>query len=210
MVLAQDTTGIVEGVVHDLRGASLAGATVYGVDLSRMTDRNGRTTTTSDSAGRFVLHDMRPGTYSVHAYKDSDGHPDTFFSFFANNNKKAAQRVNVEAGRTIKNVVLELGPKYATLKLSIRDERGKPSGGSLTFIRIDDPKRPYSRGGDLSGEVVILVPATPFRFEIEKDGYEIWRSKLISPQSGQTVFVNAGLRRIARSIKKSHRTLLHQ
>ena len=52
--------------------------------------------------------------------------------------------MRVLAGRTT-NAVLELGPRYATLKLVIMNEQGNPMGASLTFIRIDDPTHPYGR-----------------------------------------------------------------
>ena len=63
------------------------------------------------------------------------------------------------------------------------------------FRRLDDPTRPYRRGGDLKGHLMMLVPSTPFRFEIQKDGYEIWRSRIITLRSGQTLTLHAQLRK---------------
>ncbi len=184
----QNASGTIKGMLRDLSGAPVTEATVYGVASD---DMRRRITTTSDSRGRFVFRDVRSGLYEIHAHKESAGYADTFFSFFANGNKKAWRMAKVEAGRTTEDVVLELGPKYATLKLSIRNEIGNPVGGSLTFTRMDDPKRHYSAGINPSTD--ILVPPVPLRFEIVAAGYQTWRSKLISLRSGQTISVTARL-----------------
>ena len=185
---SQNASGTIEGMVRDLSGAPVTEATVYG---SASNDMRRRITTTSDSSGRFVFRDVQPGNYEIHAYKESAGYADTFFSFFANGNKKAWRMAKVEAGRTSEGIVLQLGPKYATLRLSIRDRLGNPVGGSVTFARVDDPKRPYGVGINPSTE--ILVPPVPFRFEIVAQGYQTWHSKLISLRSGQTISVTARL-----------------
>ncbi len=187
----QNLAGSIEGSVRDRSGAPVADATVYAFSTE---DMRRRMTTATDSNGRFVFSRVVPGTYDVHAYKEKEGYADSFFSFFANGNKESWKRVKVYSGPA-ERVLIELGPKYATLKLSIRDERGNPSGGSLKFIRIDDPARPYGRGAEMTGDTVILVPPVPFRFEIEKEGYGLWHSKLITLQSGQTISITARLKR---------------
>lgn len=186
---AQESLGSIEGFVRDLSGKPITDATVYGY---RVENVRHRITTTTDSSGKFIFREVSPGGYNIHAFKESEGYADTMFSFFANGNKKAWRPVSVQANRKI-NINLTLGPRYAVLKISIRDQNGNPSGASLTFIRLDDPKRPYQRGGDLSGDVSMLVPAVPFRLRVEREGYTPWDSDVLRPQSGQTVSVNARL-----------------
>jgi hypothetical protein len=185
---AQEGLGSIEGIVHELDGKPITKATVYGY---RVDNVRHRITTTTDSTGKFIFKGVPPGGYNIHAYKESEGYADTMFSFFANGNKKAWRPVTVHANQKMKDINLTLGPKYAVLKISIRDQYDKPSGASLTFIRMDDPKRPYQRGGDLSGELSMLVPAVPFRVRAERAGYKPWNSDLIRPQPGQTVSISA-------------------
>lgn len=186
---AQDAAGSITGIVRKLDSAPVAEASVYAINLKNI---RSRIDAASDSNGRFALRDVPPGVYSIHAYKESDGYPDTFFSFFAISSK-AWRQVEVGAGRVTEGVVLELGPKYAVLKLSIEDEAGNAVGGSLTFIRFDDPKRPYVVGS--APDMDLLVPPVAFRFEIRVKGYQTWRSKLLKPRSGGTVSVKARLKR---------------
>jgi hypothetical protein len=163
---------------------------VYGYQLDNVRHR---ITSTTDSSGKFIFKGVTPGQYNIHAYKESEGYADTMFSFFANGNKRAWRPVSVQANQKSTDINLTLGPKYAVLKISVRDQDSKPSGASLTFTRLDDPKHPYQRGGDLSGEFTMLVPAVPFRVKAERAGYKPWDSEVIRPQPGQTVSVSVRL-----------------
>jgi hypothetical protein len=193
--------GTISGVVRGLNGMPVTGAKVYEYYQDNMRKRTAEVTT--DSNGRFVLDRLVPGVVYVRAYKESAGFPDTFFSFFdLKDNRKASQLVTVEAGKTFSEVVIELGPKYSTLKLSIQDEQGNPIGGSLKFTREDDPSRPYWRG--VNSEGAYLVPPLPFRLEIEAKGYQKWRyndgknrldSELIKLRSGETMSLTAHLKK---------------
>lgn len=197
----------IEGVVRDVRGKPLPAASVYAVDYTDI--RRRRIETTTDWNGRFILRDVPAGTFSVHAYKESAGYPDAFFSFFTTN-KKAWQQIEVQAGRASRNVVIELGPEYATLNLSIQDERGMPVDNVvLTFIRDDDPKRPYSVGSN--SRVTMLVPPVPFRLKVEAKGYEKPtasrgagvgnRPIQLRPRAGETLSVTARLKRLGHAGK---------
>lgn len=114
-------------------------------------------------------------------------------------NDNASKTVRVGAELIVKGIVLALGPKYSLLRLSIQDERGYPIGASVSFMRGTDSKPTYMVGVAPNAE--LLVPPLPFRFEMQKEGYDIWRSKQISLQSGQTVFVSARLKRSQTSQK---------
>src|SRR6266404_2703265 len=67
----QQTHGSIEGVIRDLNGAPVAGASVYAYDYYNALSRNGRFNTTADSNGRYALRNLPPSTYSIHAYKES-------------------------------------------------------------------------------------------------------------------------------------------
>jgi hypothetical protein len=184
--------GALEISIQDLNGKPVPEATVYAIYSERVGGRVPRYT--ADAEGKVSIRNLSPGTYEIHAFKESEGYPDTFFSFFINGNQKAWKVVDVYADR-ITYLKLQLGPKYATLKLFVTDENGKPSGGSMTFVRLDDPTRPYRRGGDLSGTVTMLVPSVPFRFDIQKDGYRVWRSKVIRLKSDEVFSMQVHLER---------------
>ena len=181
-VPATNGSGTIEVSVRDLSGSPVAGATVYIFQTEHMTGRVPRFK--ADSAGKFILRNMPPGSYEIHAYKESEGYPDTFFAFFSTDNKKAWRVVHVYADRTT-NVVLELGPKYARLKLSIRNESGSVIGASLTFKRVDDPENIFTTA--VNGESSLLVPPVPFRFEVAAKGYQVWQSKVLRPRSDETL-----------------------
>jgi hypothetical protein len=187
---AQQRSGSIEGFVRDLSGKPITNATVYGYQLANV---HNRITTTSDSSGKFIFKVVQPGVYNIHAYKESEGYADTMFSFFATGNKKAWRSVSVQRNQSSKDINLTLGPKYAVLNISVRDQDDKPSGASLIFTRLDDPKRPYQRGGDLSGELTMLVPAVPFRVRVERANYKPWDSEVIRPQPGQSISISARL-----------------
>src|SRR2546430_1143617 len=103
-VSAQAGFGTITGVVRDLNGTPISRATVYVVDYTNI---RRRVQTTADENGNFVLPNVPVGTVSIHAYKESAGYADTFFSFFTITNK-AWQTVRVEAERTTDGVTLEL------------------------------------------------------------------------------------------------------
>jgi hypothetical protein len=205
----QNNTGAIEGFVSDLNGRPIADAIVYAYPPTNFRQEFA---TRTDANGQFVLKNLPPNNFVVHAYKESEGYADTFFSFFATYNKRAWQRANVEAGG-VSHVDLTLGPKCAILKISIRDERGNPveSGGSLTFTRDDDPERPYGTG--VRADEDVLVPPVSFRLAVSQgyqaktdaqEEYEEWHYEKIEngrkvfslhPESGETVTVNVVLKR---------------
>lgn len=61
--LAQSTAGRILGTLTDQSGAAVAGATVVVTDIQRGTSR----TVSTDDSGNYVVPDLQPGTYKVHA-----------------------------------------------------------------------------------------------------------------------------------------------
>jgi hypothetical protein len=151
-----------------------------------------RVTTISLPDGKFVLHNLAPGSYSVHAYKKDEGYPDTFFAFFVANNKNAWKDAEVSEARTAV-VDLVLGPKCAKLKLSITNEAGSSINAGISFSKAGDRESAYRTG--VSEDSEILVPPVPFRFEVSAVGYKPWQSDLLKPRSGETIKMTVRLSR---------------
>lgn len=191
-VLAQEQLAAIEGSIRDLRGSPISGATVYAYDSAHMGGRLIRVTTISLSNGKFVLDNLTPGSYSVHAYKKDEGYPDTFFAFFVANNKNAWKNAEVSEAHTAV-VDLVLGPKCAKLRLSITNEAGISVSGGLSFTNDGDREPGYSTAVSDTSEV--LVPAVPFRFEVSAVGYKAWRSGLLKQRSGETIKMTVRLSR---------------
>ena len=196
---ARPNLGSIEGTVIDQSGKPVAGATVEAlVNIKR---RN--LFTTSDSAGRFVLRDIPSGDTFVHAYKESEGYPDTFFAFFKTDDLTMV-RVKVVGAESSRGVTIRLGEKAAYLSIEMTDENGTRVPGHIMFTRDDDQYGRYQQG--TTGAETIMVPPVPFRFtaEAQAPGYLPWHyggenwqsdSGLIKLKSGQSLRLDIQLKR---------------
>ena len=73
-LLLSATGGVVDGVVADDKGSPVANAVVVAVPESRFRGRTDRyLRAVSDQSGRFSLHALRPGNYTVFAWESVDG-----------------------------------------------------------------------------------------------------------------------------------------
>ncbi len=173
--------GSAAGVVLDSAGKPLAGATVYALPEEDMTKQ---IRTTSDSAGRFTLGGIPAGGAYLHAFKETDGYPYNFFSFFLSPGERTPVKIKITAGKVTPNVVIQLGLRAAYLQLDVTDEDGTPVDGGLSFDRLDMPG-PYSRG--VSARELLMVPPVPFRLTFKAAGYLPWH------YGGDRWRTNAGL-----------------
>jgi Carboxypeptidase regulatory-like domain len=190
-VTAQEWVGTIEGSVRDLQGKPIEGATVYAYDTAHMSGRFERHTTVSHRSGAFSLPNLPAGEYRIHAYKPSEGYADTFFLFFTTENKKAWKTVRVSGGRTaVAN--LSVGPKYAKLKISIRNQFGVPLGGGLSFRKMGAPSASYSIGVNADSE--LLVPPQAFEVEVITTDYEPWKSQVLNPRPEETINLTVRLK----------------
>jgi hypothetical protein len=210
--------GTIHGVVLDSTGEPLPDADVYVITDSH-TSRLNYVSTVSDAEGIFVLNALPLGSYYLHANKVSAGYPDDFWSFSATDPPRLM--VNVEAGKTTK-AVIQKGPKCASLKLSVTDEKAMPrTDYTLEFNRIDlgetgvfrtTPEFPHGPQDPPMGPdwprglkpLPILVPPFPFRLTVHAEGYEPWhygganytgKTGLLILKSGQTLALDVRLRR---------------
>lgn len=161
--------GVVQGQVLDSSRKPLGGAIVYGIPNS---DMDARFHTTTDATGRFYLDNLPKGDIYLHAFKEDDGYPDNIFSFYRTSDREWV-KVDVDPGKTISDVSIELGQRVAYLKIDISDEAGNAleQGAQLICTRPDMPGD-YKRG--VSAEESVPIPAVPFRVTVEVDGYEPW------------------------------------
>jgi hypothetical protein len=193
------TTGSVEGVVLDQQGKPIRDANVY-ANLEKDMRRPVATTTT-DSAGKFLLRDLPAERVYIYAYKESDGYPNGFAAFFALPNDQSLVVMKVEAGQTT-SLTIKRGARSAHLKVHVTDENGSRIGAGLRLTREDQPGGDYITGTD--GDVSMLVPPVPFRVMVDEDGYEPWhygganyasKAGLVTLKSGQTLTLNVRLRK---------------
>ena len=191
-------SGAVEGVVLDGDKKPLPGATVYALPEENMANQ---LRTTTDAAGKFRLADVPVGMAYIDAYKESDGYPYNFFSFFLSPGEKTPNKVPVTARGTTFGVVIQLGARAAHLQLEITSEDGEEVQSSLLFDRPDMPG-PYSRGA--RSKESLMVPPVPFRLTVEADGYKPWHyggenwhgeEGLIALKSGETLKLSVRLKR---------------
>jgi len=190
--------GSIEGTVLDGNGVPLHHAVVYALPEEEMLKP---IFVTTDETGKFILKDIPAGNVYVSAYKESDGYPYNFFSFFAMPGEQKP-KVEVKSGETTKDVVVHLGAKAAYLNILIANEQGDPldEGVQLIFTRLDVPG--YYQTA-VKTRKSLQVPPVPFRLRAEAKGYETWHyggekwegnEGLISLKSGESLSVSIRLR----------------
>jgi hypothetical protein len=73
-VVASDNGSVIEGLVTNHKGESIGNATVVLAPEERLRSRLDRyVKTVSDQSGRFTLHGISPGTYTLLAWESIDG-----------------------------------------------------------------------------------------------------------------------------------------
>lgn len=197
---SSSSRGSVSGIVLDENGKPLSEATVYAVleaDFKRQFH------TQSNDKGEFTLGNLPEGLVYLSGFKENDGYPYDFFSFFASPGQNTPVKVQIKGGESEKNVRIQLGEKAARINIEIITKGGKPFQGSagLVFTRPDQPGRPYNRGtGSFES---LLVPAVPFHLMVLADGYKDWHyggnpSGLISLRPGDVFAVSVRLEKLSR------------
>src|SRR6267143_5921648 len=119
------STGTITGTVTDPSGAAVVGATVTLTDVSTSTSR----TATTNEAGRYVLANVVPGTYTVTINK-------TGFRL----SRLSNQVVNVGTALTL-NVTMELGTTSQTVEVTATNSElqtmNATVGNTITGVALD-------------------------------------------------------------------------
>jgi len=185
----QQATGVIEVKVIDSQGNPISEASVY---ARSQTDFRRRVGGDTDKEGRFVIKNLPEGEYFVDAYKESERYP-IHFSRIYETDRRVWQIVKALPGKPTQ-VSLQLGPKCATLQLTIEDPAGRPTGASVKFIRLDNARLgSMTVGHDLSGYKEYLIPPdAPLRIEVgisadTKEQWATWRSEPLKVQSGDVL-----------------------
>lgn len=138
--------------------------------------------------GEFTIQGLIAGRYRLYSRKEDDGYPHTGFSFYTHG-ESAEPLVQVYEHRSIRNVIIKLGPKAAVLVGRVVDAAtNQPlSHATITLRRVDQPKRFLSTGlflQGVQGGFKVLVPSLSFTVKVSEPGYEDWYYKR-SSERGQ-------------------------
>lgn len=166
----QAHAGIV-GTVFDQQARPLKNISVHAVS-----DKTGRYMPTVDSneAGRFVIENLEPGTYSIFGESDADAYPNTGLSFYPNENPIKVTLGNFGTA----NVVLVLGPRAGVLCGTVLDKTtGKVINSQHPphFIvrKVSDRADSIEFMGPAHFRWLI-PPATEVTLEVFVEGYKRW------------------------------------
>jgi len=167
-VTAEAKLGIVEGIVVDVDGKPLPGATVTSYVHAAGAARD-VTQQDANGDGRFTMQ-LPQGKVWLSAHKNSAGYPYAFFAFYLMP-RQEFPTVEIKSGETTKGVVVRVGVKAAHLNYEVVDEDRKPVLGGFIFSRLDQTE-PYSTSTLAKDD--LLVPPAPFRATFEAKGYRPW------------------------------------
>lgn len=160
--------GRITGIVQDLSGSPVAGATIF------VRDKSGRSidtlsTTRTGSSGRFTYDRISPGTYSVSARTDAAAAPEV-----TNVVVKESEDANVELdladGSMLIITTIDDEEEPVRAQLSVLDKEGREMTGMLTV----DIFRNFGSGISTTEQKV--GPVTPGRYTV-----------LATSQDGRTV-----------------------
>ncbi len=192
--------GTVEGTVVDSNGVPVAGAWVEAENTENTGMQISRAL--SNRQGMFTIRGVHPGTIRLYAYKANDSHGHPFLSSLGWDGKAVWTVVTVQHGQWGTYVKLPLGPTPGVLKLTIEDEQGGPSGGTVHFERKGGSYTMIQTGYSLDRPAEYsLPPDTEFQFKIVRDGYQTWYSKdapdgeWLKVKSGELILMTAKLKR---------------
>ena len=196
----QTRLGTVEGTVVDSNGVPVPGAWVEAENTGNIGLQISRSL--SNRQGMFTMCGVHPGTIRLYAYKANDVHGHSFPTSLGGDGKTVWTVVTVQPGQRGTYVKLPLGPIPGVLKLTIEDEQGRPSGGTVRFERKGGSYTMIQSGYSLDRPAEYsLPPDTEFQFKIVKDGYKTWYSKdapngaWLKAPSGEAISITAKLKR---------------
>jgi hypothetical protein len=166
-------SGVIRGTVVNEDSEPVAGADVrVNCDTDESPGSRLVRYVQTDGAGRFVMGGLKPGRYSVFAKKESDGYPYSGYGVYA---VGAAPTADVSAASPTADVQVRIGPKAATVVLSISDAvTGKPLSPAVRIWRWTEERVFMSTEVHSPGKV--LIPARiEVGLEVSEPGYQTWQ-----------------------------------
>jgi hypothetical protein len=172
-------TGTITGVVVDGNGDPVPHARVRLAEDMRAMDLS-KTFPAGDD-GRFVISNVRWGTYTVQAMKPEDGYPDPFVLIYRYHVSQPT--VTVAAATPTAEVTVPIGPKAGSLLVRAVDgATGKELGpATLTLRRRDDPRVAIQL--EAASDAVLVPAAAPLMIAVHVDGYADWYYPGVGPQA---------------------------
>lgn len=172
--------GAIGGIVVSGEGLLVSNASVYAVPVNTAMAGRCRYFHTNEK-GRFLIDQLAPGMYVVHAFKLDAGYPDAWFAFFRTD-ENYFPKVAVTAGR-VSETTVNLGRKGALLSVRVFDDAtGKLiESAGMQLTREDNPNNflnTHSSHPDDPGMQRTWVPSlTAFAVRISADGYSDWSTE---------------------------------
>ena len=187
--------GAAEGGVIDAEGHPVSGAKVYATHPGGSLGRPPSTYT--DDKGKFFLSRVPVGTNTLHASKEAEGYPDTFFAFYDQGSEGIID-VNIHDKKVEQGLVVRLGPKGGRLRGQILDAKTRRPlvGARIVLTRLDDPNKFLNVGPDSpDGKFSVVVPPVGFSFSVSAKGYENWNyGNALQLSSGEVKELTISLR----------------
>jgi len=169
--LAAQTVGTINGVVIDPDGNPVPDARVRLADAP-VRAMNIEKTTPTGTDGKFVIGNVKWGTYTLQAMKPEEGYPDPFVLMYRYH--VVQPTATVSPAQPVADIVVPIGPKAGQLRISIADAAtGKElDSATMTLVRRDDE---FVKTSIPVAGAPVLVPAeTLLVIAIHVDGYSDW------------------------------------
>jgi hypothetical protein len=167
-----DSAGTISGIVVDDRAQPVVGARV----IATLADGRPRakllTHVETDKNGQFLLEHLAWGLYRVHAMKEEDGHPNTYWSFYSKGFVTPTARLSAQQSQA--QVLIVLAQKTAAITGSITDAvTGAPLNATIRMQHVKDSNTLFSASAE--PQYKFLIPAnTGVELAVAAPGYEDW------------------------------------
>ncbi|QDV06581.1 Nickel uptake substrate-specific transmembrane region [Planctomycetes bacterium Poly30] len=150
--------GRITGIVRDLQGDPVPGATIF------VRDRSGRpvdsiSTTTTGASGRFTYSRLSPGTYSVSAQTDTAAAPDVS-GVIVKESEDAEVELELSDASMLVVTTVDDDQEPVRAQLSVRDSDGREMTGLVGLRSF------RSMGTGLSTTEQKIGPLTPGRYTV--------------------------------------------
>lgn len=168
---AAPTVGSIRGMVLDDKRKAASGAKVF--DLPMGSPMNGKEHyAVTNSQGAFELNSVSIGKVMVVATKE--GYPDGRLAVFAGDDEPPV--VDVRQGMVTSGVVVELGPKGATIAGKVLDDSTHKTVRTARVLLSREDHTDWFEETTVSveGAFELVVPQKPMKLTVTAPGYALW------------------------------------